>query len=74
MKTKTVNVSDELWERIKGCMAVTKIFNASEFLRLALEAAVERVERKYQIVATPEESSMAGEDAPRTDFLANLES
>ena len=47
MKTKTVNITDELWDRIKECMAKTKIFNASEFLRLSLEAAVERVERKY---------------------------
>ena len=28
-------------------MAQTKIFNASEFVRLSVEAALERVEKKY---------------------------
>ena len=86
MKTKTVNITDELWDRIKECMAKTKIFNASEFLRLSLEAAVERVERKYglnQAQPTNGQARTRGEDVvvpvgakegQGEDFLANPES
>lgn len=50
MKTKTININEELWSRMQECMARTKIFNASEFIRLSLEAAVDRIERRYGIV------------------------
>ena len=49
MKTKTIAFSDKLWVRMQECMAQTKIFNASEFVRLSVEAAVERVEKKYNL-------------------------
>ena len=54
MKTKTVIMNEALYVRMSECMARTKIFNASEFIRLALESAIERVEKKFQITpATP---------------------
>jgi hypothetical protein len=51
-KTKTVTFEGELWVRMQNCMAATHIFNSSEFIRLALEAAIERVERKFSLSAS----------------------
>ena len=62
MKTKTVNIPDALFERMTECMARTKIFNASEFIRLSVDSAVERVERKYKLGSYAEEKPEAAFD------------
>lgn len=46
MKHKTLMLTDELWERIETAMAENKIFNSSEFIRLALEATLDRMDKK----------------------------
>ena len=55
MKAKTITFDDKLWERLENCQAATKIFNASEFIRMAIEAAINRVEKKYNLNQEVEE-------------------
>jgi Arc/MetJ-type ribon-helix-helix transcriptional regulator len=72
MKTKTVNIPDELYERMTNCMAAVKVFNASEFIRLALEAGVTRIERKLAADQPPLPVPEEEEPAIPSDELPTL--
>lgn len=60
MKTKTVTFEDDIWTRIESCMAATRIFNASDFVRLCVKHGVEKIEAKYGLTPSPTKDNGTG--------------